>query len=141
MSFRAGLCLAFFVGFISLSYEIILVRLANYDFFGSTTTAMTLTLAMFLLGIASGARTASEWCAGPVSAAQLCSRIVAGLMVSTLAGLLLLPVLRISFPLGQAIIAIILIATFAIARALGAIFPLLAHFAVPPDSRSAAASA
>jgi predicted membrane-bound spermidine synthase len=135
LSFRIGLGLAFFVGFISLSYEIILVRLANYDS-GSTTTAMTLTLAVFLLGIASGARTASEWCAGPMSSKQLCSKIVTGLMVSTLAGLLLLPVLRISFPLGQAIIAIILIATFAIARALGAIFPLLAHFAVQPDSRS-----
>ena len=33
-------------------------------------------------------------------------------------------------------IALILVATFAIARSLGAIFPLLAHLAVPPGARS-----
>ena len=130
-----SLGLAFFAGFISLSYEIILVRLANYES-GSLTTAMTLTLAAFLLGVASGARIASEWCARPVSSTELCGKIVTSLMVSTVFGLLLLPVLSVSYPLGKAMIAIITVATFAIARALGAIFPVLAHFAVPPDSRS-----
>jgi len=135
ISYGMGLALAFFAGFVSLSYEILLMRLANYET-GSSSLELALTLGIFLLGIAFGARSASDWCNKTMSSAALSGKIVMSLLGSALFGLLLLPVLSVSFPLGAAMQVVILLAAFAIACALGAIFPLLAHFAVPPDHRS-----
>ena len=133
-SYGAALALAFAAGFVSLSYEIFLVRLTSFQ---SQTNALvlTLTLAVFLLGIAAGARAAAVWSAGASSPAALAGRIMNTLALSGLAGLLLLPLLAASAPLGPGVI-ITLSAAYLIARSLGTVFPLLAHFAVPPDRRS-----
>lgn len=133
MRFGLALGLAFFAGFVSLSYEIFLMRLATYES-GTNAMELTFTLAGFLLGVASGARLASEWSAGP--AADLAAKTARSLAFGALAGLALLPLLAHSYLLGRGLIAIIFLATFLIARALGSVFPVLAHLAVPPDDRS-----
>ncbi len=135
LRYRLGLVLAFLAGFVSLSYEIFLVRLATFES-GTGATALTLTLAGFLLGVASGAQDAAQWCAKAASPGELAGKIARGLMWSALASLALLPLLSVSHPLGKGMIAVILLATVIVARALGTIFPVLAHVAVPADDRS-----
>jgi predicted membrane-bound spermidine synthase len=135
LSWPTSVGLAFLGGFVSLSYEIYLFRLAS---FASATSAPTLAimLAAFLLGVAFGARLAADWCddfnlsaRGSASATRL-------LLASSLVGLLMLPVLSISWRLGNGVLAVIILFAFFLAFSLGVIFPLLAHFAIAPDKNS-----
>lgn len=135
ISYRAGLLLAFAAGFVSLSYEIFLIRLTAFVS-RTDNLQLTLTLAVFLMGIACGAQLAADWCARATGRGGLLTKILGALGASGLLGLLLLPALAHGAMLGQGLVVIILFATFLIALSLGAIFPLLAHFAVPPDRRS-----
>jgi spermidine synthase len=135
VSFQITLGLAFFAGFISLSYEIFLFRLASFTS-ATSALALALTLAGFLLGIASGAQIAAESCADHNSAVGLPRNIIRLLLLNGILGLLILPILSLSGPLGNGILGVIMLLTFLIARSLGVIFPLLTHFSVRPDRRS-----
>jgi spermidine synthase len=135
VSFQTSLGLAFFTGFVSLSYEIFLFRLVSFAS-GTSALALALTLAAFLLGVASGAQLAADWCADLKSDAGLPRNIFRLLLLNGILGLLILPILSLSAPFGNAILGVIMLLTFLIARSLGVIFPLLTHFAVRPDRRS-----
>ena len=134
-SFAASLCISFFAGFASLSYEIFLLRLAS---FGSATAApmLALTLATFLLGLVSGTRIATEWCADHKSSSELGNKVVRLLLFNGIVGLAILPILSASSLLGAGVLGVLLLGTYVIARCLGVIFPLLTHLAVLPDARA-----
>lgn len=120
-------------GFISLSFEIFFLHLASFAS-GSNSVIFAATLAAFILGIASGAHEAAIWCKS--GAAALSPAIRRLLLTSALAGLAVLPVVTLSGLLGPGLIAIIAMAGFFVARSLGAIFPLVTHLAVPPDTNA-----
>ena len=63
---RASLALAALGGFASLSYEIFLVRVLSFST-GGLAYSFALTLAAFLVGVASGSRVAGEMHAMPES--------------------------------------------------------------------------
>ena len=133
--FAASLGLVFFGGFVSLSYEIFLFHLAS---FASATSplVLALVLAAFLLGIASGAQRVAEWCADRNPGADLPRSVFRLLLLNGILGLIILPVLSLSAPLGTGLLGEIMLIAFLIAQSLGVIFPLVAHFAVLPDRHS-----
>jgi spermidine synthase len=133
----ASLALAFFGGYISLSYEIFFFRLAAFAS-GTSALEIALVLAAFLAGISSGAQRAAEWCAAQDSGDVTVAQIFRFLLANSLFGLLLLPILSLSAPLGAGVLGIILLMAFLIARFFGVMFPLVAHFAVLPDRHSGA---
>jgi len=138
LHFAPVAALAFVGGFISLSYEIFFVRTISYAS-GGTSVAFTLTLAAFLIGLASGSRQAADWCAAANNEGP--QRIVASVLKANLIGLLFLPVLAHLAWAGLGIIAVALSMVYLLARYWGALLPSLAHFGVAPDSRAGSRTA
>lgn len=132
IDFGQPLLLVFLGGFVSLSFEIFMLRLASFAS-GTNSLVFSLTLGLFLLGIASGAKDASEWCKKNGPSEQLSDGMVLLLLSHGIVGLAILPVLAFSGPLGRGLSAIIALAAFLVARSLAGIFLLIAHRAVPPD--------
>ncbi len=135
LSFPVSLSLMFFGGFVSLSYEIFLFRIASFAS-GTNALALALVLSAFLVGVASGAQQAAQWCAEESKIDALPIRIFKLLVLTGLFGLLILPILNASAFLGDGLIGIIALAAFVVARSLGILFPLVAHFAVAPGQHS-----
>ena len=154
---RPALLLSALEGFISLSYEIFLFRILAYAT-GSLAPVFPIVLGMYLIGLASGARTA-----GAVSKAGSEERLVAymvrALVIAVVVGFLLLPVLTaagdvfrqgywVSVFHAQApglvsllVVAIVgLMFAFLLARQWGIVLPALIGLSVPADRRAGTCS-
>lgn len=133
LSAPLSLMLVLASGFVSLSFEIFFLHLAAFAS-GSNSITFAMTLGAFLLGIASGADDAAQWCKkGEV---KFSSTLCCLLLANGIAGLAVLPLVTISGPLGFGLIAMIALAAFIVARSLGAIYPLVSHLAIAPDSKA-----
>jgi spermidine synthase len=134
LGLRAVLLLAAVGGFISLSYEIYLFRTISYAS-GSSATAFAVTLACFLIGIASGARSAGKTCEtlAPVDAMR---KAADEIVFANLVGLLFLPLMAHLAWLGDAVFALALLLVYWIARCWGSLLPYLAQFGIASDHRA-----
>jgi len=110
-------------------------RLASFRV-GNECACPALTLAAFLLGVASGRNARRNGARIASRAPDLPADILRLLLLNGMLGLLILPALSLSAPLGNGVLGVIMLLTFLIARSLGIVFPLLAHFSVLPDRRS-----
>ena len=121
-------------GFISLSYEIVWFRVFSFASGGSA-LAFALLLGSFLAGIAGGSLVARRWCTNDVTGKGL--RALASFVLwANVAGFLVAPLT--SF--GSAVLPwpVMLPLVVIAAGMLGATFPLICHYGVPPDARAGA---
>lgn len=131
--FRTAVLLAACGGFISLSYEIVLFRVAAFAT-GSSPAAFALMLGVFLLGIAFGSRETGEHCRtlGPTQALR---HLVTALLVAAGLGAVFLPVLGEFAWLDRQILSVAAPIVFLIARAWGSLLPYVAAVAIAPDRK------
>lgn len=119
-------------GFISLSYEIVWFRIFSFASGGSA-LAFALLLGSFLAGIAGGSLWARRWCTNDVTGKGL--RALAKFVLwANVAGFLVAPLTsygKVVLP-WPALLPLVVIA----AGMLGATFPLICHYGVPPDARA-----
>ena len=131
--------LSAFCGLISLSYEILWVRLVSYATASSAYT-FPMTLGLFLLGIALGARLSKRISKRHQTHDPDQLKALAGFMfLSNLVGWLVVPLLAQFYALPVALppfMGLYLVAAGAVL--LGAQFPLLTHYGIEPDQRSGA---
>lgn len=133
------LALSAFCGFISLSYEILWVRIFSFSTGGSA-YAFPMALGLFLLGIAVGSRLSKRISVkydahdpGQLKALALF------LFLSNLIGWLVVPLLKLYYGLPVALPPFMGLYLVAIgALFLGAQFPLLTHYGIEPDARTGA---
>jgi spermidine synthase len=129
LRFPLVLLLAAAGGFVALSYEIFFFRVVSYAT-GSSATSFAVTLAAFLIGLASGARQAGRNCTAlPRDIAM--RKAVAALMWASLVGVAFLPLLDHLAGLGSAINGVAFILVYLIARFWGSLLPHLAEFGIP----------
>jgi spermidine synthase len=121
-------------GFISLSYEIFFFRTVSYAT-GSSASAFALTLSAFLVGIASGARQAGEYCK-TLLRTEIMRRLVNALLTSSLLGIVFLPLLDRLAWLDSAITVVAMLMVFLIARSWGSLLPYLAEVSIVADDRA-----
>jgi len=133
LSFAPVLGLAFLGGLISLSYEIFLFRTMSFAS-GSGASAFAATLGVFLIGLASGSRRASEVCAGDTQDAM--RHLLRTLLLASLIGCLFLPALAHLAWLDQGLLGVVLLMTYLLARGWGGLLPFLAHLGVAADERA-----
>ncbi|MDD3372000.1 MAG: methyltransferase domain-containing protein, partial [Alphaproteobacteria bacterium] len=133
----AVLALAFFSGFVSLSYELFFFRTVSYSS-GSISTDFTFTLAAYLIGLASGARLSAESCAK--GAQDVLKDTLRSLFIATAIGFAFLPILgladRINLGDRYADTAVAVALIYLIARGWGRLLPGLAHLGIAPDERA-----
>lgn len=127
LSLISASVLAASVGLISISYEIFFFRITSFAT-GSSAPAFALTLAAFLIGLASGARRAGEVCEHVPDSIVI--RAMDSLVKANLVGFIVLPVLSHSGWAGSAIVAVALLATYLCARFWGAFLPYLAGLSI-----------
>jgi spermidine synthase len=135
MNFLFALFIAGGCGFISLSYEIVWFR--AYSFVsGSSPVVFGFILGFYLLGIALGSLFSRRYCKDDQDPKSMFAVLVSFIFVANILGYLVVPLLAE-------------IATFASwwwslptvalgAGALGAVLPLVSHYAVPPDDLAGA---
>jgi len=139
MAFTASRWLAAGAGVLAMSYMLFFDRAVAYASAPSETT-FAATLAAFLLGLAAGAHRAGGHCA-LFSADEVMRRAARSAMAANLLGLATLPLLGAFAWLDRAVIVIAMLLCFVVARALGALLPYLAEFAVTADARAKLRSA
>jgi predicted membrane-bound spermidine synthase len=121
-------------GMIALSYEIFFFRTVSYAT-GSSPTAFALTLSVFLVGLASGARSAGERCAVRTHA-DVMQYAFAGLMKGSLVGLLFLPLLDLLSWLDRGIVGVAILMVYLFARFWGTLMPYLGELGIVADDRA-----
>jgi spermidine synthase len=134
LGFAPVLALAAAGGFVSLSYEIFFFRTVAF-ITGSSAPDFALTLAAFLIGLASGARQAGDACATLTPEGAM-RRAVAALLTASGLGLLFLPLLDDLAWLGAGVAGVAFVLVYLIARSWGALLPYLAEFGVAADDRA-----
>lgn len=136
MSFGWVLLLSLATGFIALSYEIVWYRV--YSVVSWTSPAVFgLLLAFYLLGIAVGSYRSRVYCQKDRTGSRFDLHVLAAfLLLANCASLLLVPVL------GRAVVRVgwwPTLGLVALATALlGAVLPLICHFAIAPDDEAGA---
>ena len=120
-------------GFVSLSYEIFFFRTVAY-LDGSSATAFALTLAAFLIGLASGSRQAGDNCT--LTSERVMRRAIGALMAASVLGFLFLPLLDHLAWLGSGVAGVAFVLVYFIARFWGTLLPHLAEFGVAADGRA-----
>jgi spermidine synthase len=121
-------------GFVSLSYEIFFFRTVSYAS-GSSATAFAVTLTAFLVGIASGSRQAGEYCETSPRAATM-RRLVNGLLMASVLGILFIPLLNHLAWLDRGILGVAVLMVYLVARFWGSLLPYLAEASIACDSRA-----
>src|SRR5262245_44751912 len=134
MAFTASRWLAAGAGVLAMSYMLFFGRAVAYAAAPSEAT-FAATLAAFLLGLAAGAHRAGGHCA-LFSAEEVMRRAARSAMAANLVGLATLPLLGAFAWLDRAVIVVAMLLCFVVARALGALLPYLAEFAIPADARA-----
>lgn len=135
LSFRLGLVLSAAAGFIALSYEIVWARVFSLASEGAA-TAFPFLLGSYLLGIAGGSAYVGRHCERDVSAKfQSYLRTLALFVLAVnVAGYALVPLLGQVTRFSDYHFGYILVALAA--GGLGAIFPLVSHLCVSPNSKA-----
>lgn len=134
LAFPLAATLSAITGFLSLCYEIIWYRV--YSFItGGSAKSFAFVLGAFLAGIALGSLLARGICldTSPANRAMIRRRIAMLALVANLAGFVSVPTVAFAVRHVNYLMTLPLIA--AAAGLLGAVFPLLCHIAVAPDSR------
>jgi spermidine synthase len=132
VAYPMAMIIAGFSGFVSLSYEIFFLHVTAFAS-GGNSVALTLVLAAILLGIASGAREASDRAKiGDTKS----TGFIGALTWASVVGLIALPILAHSDFLKTSLVFALLPMAILIARGLGEVFPLVAHLAIPPDGKA-----
>jgi predicted membrane-bound spermidine synthase len=132
VAYPMAMILAGFSGFVSLSYEIFFLHVASFAS-GGNSVALTLVLGAILLGIASGAREASD--RAKISGAKS-TGFIGALTWASVIGLIVLPIMTHSDIVKTSLVFALLPMAILIAKGLGEVFPLLAHLAIPPDGKT-----
>jgi spermidine synthase len=117
-------------GLISLSYEIVFVRLVGFAT-GNSPAAFALVLAVFLFGIAFGAREAAQDCE-PHMQPEMIRRAISRFQVAAIAGVLFLPVLGSVAWLDGQVLSVASPGILLVARAYGSLLPCLAASTTGP---------
>jgi spermidine synthase len=132
-----AIALAGVAGFISLSYEVVWYRIYSFTSMGQAKSFPYL-LGAYLAGIAGGAAVSERLCrdASAQNLPRLERTISALIILANLVGFLVVPMVAhavqyVTYPWTLPLVAIA-------AGLLGAVFPLLCHVAVKPDSRAGA---
>lgn len=135
MSFAVALAVAAAAGFVALSYEILWYRVVSYASW-SLPGAFGLLLAAYLFGLAIGARAAGALCKDGARAGDRSQLRVLALftLVANVVAWSVVPFFgwsakRYDWPPALAAVALA-------AALLGAVLPLVAHFAISPDDRA-----
>jgi len=128
------LVLAVAGGFVSLSYEMFLFRAVSYAS-GSGAGAFAVTLSVFLVGLAAGARQAGRDCE-TLTPAAIMRRPAWALMAASVVGLLFLPLLDHLAFLGGGLVGAAALSTYLIARFWGSLLPYLAQLGIRSDERA-----
>jgi spermidine synthase len=124
------LALAALGGLVSLSWEILFFRTISYAT-GSSASAFALTLALFLAGIAAGARCAARGCrAGPAAALGRARR---ALVAGNVAGWAFLPAAGQLAVLGWGGLAATLALVWLVAASFGVLLPTLTELGIRAD--------
>jgi spermidine synthase len=135
----AVLALASWTGFVSLSYELLWMRIFSFMAMGRS-FAFPMCLGLFLLGIAIGARLSKRFSRSHAAGSRLQLRVLAKFMLaSSIFGWLTIPLMQLSVNLASSIsmiAALYLICGGAVL--FGVQFPLLAHFGITADASSGA---
>jgi spermidine synthase len=136
ISFPLALGIATAAGFVALAYEIVWYRVFSYATAGLART-FPLLLGAYLTGTALGSFAAEVFCRKQPAATRHWMRLI-GLFIifANVVGYLVIPFLvntRRWLPYRDAMLGVTLAAGL-----LGAVFPLVAHAAIPPDARSGA---
>ena len=134
LKFPAVLALAAAGGFVSLSYEIFFFRTISYAT-GSLATAFAVTLAAFLIAIASGSRQAGEYCK-TATQDQMMRRLIDALLTASLLGVAFMPLLDHLAWLRVGVWVLLVVMVYLIARFWGSLLPYLAEISIPADSRA-----
>ena len=135
LRFEIMLALGALGGFVSLSYEIFFVRVMSFAS-GGLANAFALTLGCYLVGIASGSRTAGELHA--MTPGRQAARIRDELLLAAIVGLLMLPVLARLGVSRELVLGVSLAGAFLLARAWGLLLPFLAGRGVAADADAGA---
>lgn len=133
------LLLVGFSGFVSLSYEIIWVRVMSFATFSAAYT-FPMTLGLFLTGIAIGSRISLRFSKKYDTRSPETMRVIAAfLLAGGLLGWLIVPILiRWVTISGKIPIFVSLYFICAAAALLGAQFPLITHYGIDPDEEAGA---
>ena len=132
VAYPMAMFLAGISGFVSLSYEIFFLHVVSFAS-GGNSVALTLVLGAILLGIASGAREASD--RAKIRGAKSTGFIGALTWVSVI-GLIVLPIMAHGDILKIGLVFALMPMAILVAKGLGEVFPLLAHLAIPPDGKA-----
>ncbi|MDB4933678.1 MAG: hypothetical protein JWP87_650 [Labilithrix sp.] len=137
MRFGLALGVAAASGFIALSYEILWYRVISFASLGLS-GAFGLLLAVYLLGLALGARIAGAFCKDDAAAGDRSHlrRLAAFTFVANVFAWLVVPAFGWSARIWDWPLALGAVA--AAAALLGAILPLVCHFGIKPDDRAGA---
>ncbi|MEA2746516.1 MAG: spermidine synthase [Myxococcales bacterium] len=137
MRFALALVVAAASGFIALSYEILWYRVISFASLGLS-GAFGLLLAFYLFGLALGARLAGAFCKDDAAAGDRTNlrRLAAFTFVANVFAWLVVPAFGWSARIWDWPLA--LGAVTLAAAMLGAILPLVCHFAIKPDDRAGA---
>jgi len=131
MALSAAACLAFWGGFVALSYEVLLYRLISF-MTANNAAAFPLMLSAYLIGLAGGAREAALFNARSDGGTAAVGR---GLAAGALVMLALLPLVCMTSALNPtAGVVVSLIATYVTARSCGRLLPYLAEQGIIADS-------
>jgi spermidine synthase len=137
MRFALALLVAAASGFIALSYEILWYRVISFASLGLS-GAFGLLLAVYLFGLALGARIAGAFCKDDAAAGdrENLRRLAGFTFVANVAAWLVVPSFAWSARIWDWPLALVAVATAA--ALLGAILPLVCHFAIEPNDRAGA---
>lgn len=131
-----GFCFALFVsalcGYIALSYEILWYRVYSFVS-GGMAQAFALLLGCYLLGIALGSALARRFCRTPGGKAQM-GALFGFVLAANVVGFAVAPLASHIASIAEWAFTFPLIVVAA--GLLGATFPLICHFAIPPDARA-----
>lgn len=133
---RAALLLSAVAGFIALSYEILWFRAFSFSSAGDA-RSFALMLGAYLLGLALGSAVSRRFCASHAvhDGGALMRTIGTFVVAANLAGFLVAPLLALAVTLiwhyAGGLVFVVLAA-----GALGTVFPLLCHVAIPPSQRA-----
>lgn len=136
MRFRLTLAIALVSGFSSLSYEILWYRALSFVTWGQATT-FGLLLFAYLTGIAIGSRRVRALCQEDTGSTAPAALATLSLLIalSGVVGFLVIPALSFLAPFNPLTgLFLVLLA----AALYGAVFPLAAHYGIPPDDRAGA---
>ena len=135
MRLRVALLVTCLAAFVSLSYEIVWYRMLGFVS-GDPASTFGLLLAFYLAGLAGGALVIGRICrsAGPQSGGTQWLGVALFIGVANVLGYSVGPLLAWFAQVGAWPVVLPLIALSA--ANLGAILPLMTHYAVPPDERA-----